>query len=239
MKFRDSKARRRKFYLAWLVMGIIQVAALSALEGCGSDSSMAAALKSGDSLLSNTEPQAQAAEQPAPILPLRVSRAFFEGPLHATLVVGAPSSSNPRTFESAVSWDNQPTTLPPPDPSQGTVLADFRDTVGCAVLSDLENTGLCFDVMPDVSDVGINDREMRLQGAPEAGCSASQPAPTSSGSSANANTNDIASEILPPSAYHLVSAQKTDTSLVLEFAPVQQQAQACGTSTVRLTLRKM
>lgn len=245
----SGKSERRGFHpawrVAWLVPGILQVVAMTALEGCSSDPSLAAAPKPGGPLLSSAESGARAAGQPtlAPVPPLRVSRSFFKGSLQATLVIGSPDSPNSSTFESGVSWDNHATALPPPDPSQGPVLADFRDTVGCAVLSDLESTGICFDVMADVTDVGINNQEMRLQGPQGVSCSVPAPAGGRSDASmaiqagGSPAARDVAGEILPPSPFRLVSARKTDKSLVLEFAPAQ--GASCGVSTIQLTLSQL
>lgn len=236
MGLKGVKSRRRNFNRICLLTGLTQLAAVAALGGCSADSSMATVLKSGDTLLRSAESGAQAAEPPVFVAPLRVSRLFFRGVLRATVVVGGAASTQPRIYESEVSWDSQRTSLPPPDPRQGPVLGDFRDIVGCAILSNLENTGLCFDVMPDGSDVGINDREMRLQGPQGVSCSfRSQEGVAASHGGRPAA--DVAGEILPPSSFHLVSAQKSDATLILKFAPAH--GASCGASSVLLTLKRI
>src|SRR5205823_5562528 len=113
-------------------------------------------------------------------LPIRISRDFFEKDHLQAEVTVASQGTPPQTAQSSVSWEAQPTTLPPPDPRQGKVLADFRDYTGCAVLGDLEGVRLCFNVMPDVSNLGVNDREMKLQGVENVACSqAGSPSSTS------------------------------------------------------------
>lgn len=103
----------------------------------------------------------------ASALSLRIPREFFESPFRVEIQFGDSRYANEGR------WVELPTTLPPPDPALGPVLGDFRDFQGCVISEERAGNGsrsgqpairLCFNVMPDVTSVGVNDREMTVQG---------------------------------------------------------------------------
>ncbi|MCM2321865.1 MAG: hypothetical protein NDJ90_01240 [Oligoflexia bacterium] len=99
------------------------------------------------------------------IAPVRVNRSFFERTLESELKVVAAHQA-PAVLASRSQWVEYPTELPLPEPTEetGPVLADFRDFKACNELERPGDLKLCFNVMPDVSSVGLNAREMALEG---------------------------------------------------------------------------
>jgi hypothetical protein len=184
-----------------------------------------------------------ASDSPAPSF-VRISRAFFEKPLQAQVQLSAPqgSPSDSKNFSSAVQWVQYPPTSPAPqqsDPELGQVLADFRDFVACAEMTSLGESRLCFKVMADVSNLGVNDNEMTLRGvetiAPDAfpGTCSSQ---TESSSGANSTDQSdapkkTAADGGAPSRYKVQKATVSSNSLQLEF----KHSDGCGPN-VQLTL---
>jgi hypothetical protein len=147
-----TSAKRKYFYLSWLVLGTLQVLTAS---GCGQSASGADHLLSDDSHVSQSEERAGEAQA----MPVRVSRAFFESPLKGELSLsgGSPEQGD-------VSWrefelENQGSA---PAAGSGAVIADFHDTKGCATYAG--GVELCFKLMGDVSNVGLNEREMNTSG---------------------------------------------------------------------------
>ncbi|MGZ3688324.1 MAG: hypothetical protein ACXWPM_09370 [Bdellovibrionota bacterium] len=138
--------KEKSSYLVWLVLGAMELVAAS---GC-----------SGTEASASASPSASQ----APIeLPVRISRAFFEksmvGEIHIRDLKGSETFSAP---SSSVDWREDPTTLPAPGPG---AIADFRDFQGCAEFSgEAEGVELCFNVMPDVSSVGVNAKDTKVQG---------------------------------------------------------------------------
>ncbi|MCM2277031.1 MAG: hypothetical protein NDJ89_03030 [Oligoflexia bacterium] len=96
---------------------------------------------------------------------LRVKRAFFEKTLETELKVSVRGQAAGAVIARS-EWVEYPTELPAPAPdaSTGPVLADFRDFKACNELANPEAVKLCFNVMPDVSSVGLNAKEMALEG---------------------------------------------------------------------------
>jgi hypothetical protein len=96
--------------------------------------------------------------------PVRIPRTFFEksiiGSIHAQ-TLNQPSGKGDFQSSSPLTWIEYPTQLPAPQPG---ARADFRDFKGCLQYSDNRNLSICFNVMPDVSSVGMNTREMSLDG---------------------------------------------------------------------------
>ena len=89
---------------------------------------------------------------------IRVPREFFERPVAARIEVGSSAA-----FEGGSIWVE----LPPTDPAPGSdALADFRNFPGCAGFPG-ESVRLCFDVIPDVSNLGVNEQELSAPGLKE------------------------------------------------------------------------
>ena len=96
--------------------------------------------------------------------PVRISRVELRHDLIGAMSLetqGQESNAEPLEYESSLNWIEEPTQLPPP---QEGALADFRDFRGCLQFQALDSVAVCFNVMPDVSSVGVNSREMSLQG---------------------------------------------------------------------------
>lgn len=96
---------------------------------------------------------------------LRVDRDFFENPDHPLRgeirIEGAPeavASQEPVTWKQFA--PEQPIQAPPGE----IPIADFRDFVGCAEIQSAPVAALCFRVMPDVSSLGLNEREVQTEG---------------------------------------------------------------------------
>jgi hypothetical protein len=188
------------------------------------------------------------AATPAPSY-VRISRAFFEKPLHAQVKLSAPNAttsstnssngSDSKTFDSEVDWVQYPPTAPAPQTNNselGQVLADFRDFVACAEMTSLGESRLCFKVMADVSNLGVNDNEMTLRGVEtisaetalfpqSAQCSTASNTPTSGKPAADGG---------PASRYKLQKATVSSNSLELEF----KYSDGCGPN-VQLTLTQV
>jgi hypothetical protein len=129
----------QKFYLVWLVLGILQI-----FSPNGSVNSILSA----------------EAEEPS-LAALRVSRDFFQRNLQADVRVAGGSGDNEVEETSGpVSWEESELPAEPADPSAGPVLASFPDSNGCASFSGGQ---ICFKMMGDVSNLGLNDRELKFQ----------------------------------------------------------------------------
>lgn len=188
-------------------------------------------------------PAAEATPAPSYV---RISRAFFEKPLQAQIKLSAPNSngSDSKTFNSEVDWVQYPPTAPAPQTNNselGQVLADFRDFVACAEMNSLGESRLCFKVMADVSNLGVNDNEMTLRGidtiASETSlfpvneqCSAA----TAPSASPTPSAGKTAADGGPPSRYKLQKATVSSNSLELEF----KYTDGCGPN-VQLTLTQV
>lgn len=94
-------------------------------------------------------------------MPVRIPRSFFSQSLVGTLTAQAVNTNQQVNFESSIDWNEQPTTEAPP--LEGAI-ADFRDHLGCAYYSNLSNIAVCFNIMGDVYSLGVNSKEMQLQG---------------------------------------------------------------------------
>jgi hypothetical protein len=171
---------------------------------------------------------------------VRISRAFFGKALQAQVKLTAQNGSDSSSYSSPVQWVQYPPTSSAPqqqsDPELGQVLADFSDFVACAEMTSLGQSRLCFKVMGDVSNLGVNDNEMTLRGidtitannpsnTSAAQCSATQASPTPAASSKPAADGG------PASRYKLQKATVTSNSLELEF----KYTDSCGPN-VQLTL---
>lgn len=106
---------------------------------------------------------ASGAERPRPSFPkVRIPRLLLSQPIHGSITIQSDSDDyTESTQESLVYWEEYPTELPDPQPA---ALGDYRDFKGCAAFKDLNGVAVCFNVMPDVSSVGVNAKEMQLQG---------------------------------------------------------------------------
>lgn len=94
---------------------------------------------------------------------VRVPREFFEGAVVARIIAGASAGPSSELFDGGATW----TELPPRDPApRGDAIADFRNFPGCAGFPG-ESVRLCFDVMPDVSNLGVNAEELSAPGLAE------------------------------------------------------------------------
>lgn len=87
--------------------------------------------------------------------PVRLSRAFFSRSLTGAVRL------NGEEVQSDVSWNEYAATAPAPTEP---VIADFRDRKGCASYDSADGIQLCFNIMPDVSSVGVNNDEVTLEG---------------------------------------------------------------------------
>ena len=103
--------------------------------------------------------------QARPITP-RVNLAFFEPPSEGTLKIQTDQNSEERQGKSQWAVGAPIGEAPQATEETGPVLADFRDRVGCATFggSGLQGVSLCFKVMGDVSNLGLNEREVWIEG---------------------------------------------------------------------------
>ncbi len=153
---------RKYFYTSWLALGIFQ---LLVNFDCFQLQAQEFLFSQGPS--QNLDDSKNLQVNPNPIEPskmaVRIPRVFFEKSITGTFV-GRSSrvdqGSSPISIDSPVTWEEQSTTLPAPQPG---ALADFRDYKGCASYNQTP-IAVCFNVMPDVSSVGVNSREMQLIG---------------------------------------------------------------------------
>lgn len=92
--------------------------------------------------------------------PVRIPRSFFKGPLTGTLNVHSEMPVFQLEKNTHVAWVEEPTELPPP---QAGAIADYRDFTGCAQYSEIDSVAVCFNIMPDVSSVGVNQKDVSLR----------------------------------------------------------------------------
>lgn len=127
-------------------------------SGCGQSASASASSGPGAA----PGATALAAEvAPAAAMPVRISRAFFEKSVEGELrIVSSAPGQGP--VQTSVSWSESGPIgdAPVATAETGAVLADFRDSRGCANLRDADGVEVCFKLMGDVSSVGLNAREM-------------------------------------------------------------------------------
>ncbi len=97
-------------------------------------------------------------------IPVRINRSFFEKTYQQ--FVRVEINGTPLDYSGQGTWKEHPTQLPAPAPdaSTGPVLADFRDFKACSSSDGAPGVQVCFNVMPDVSSVGLNAKEMKLEG---------------------------------------------------------------------------
>lgn len=116
----------------------------------------------GLELIDPTVKEATASTQNASLMPVRISRTFFESNLKGSISASATNDSQSYfENESLIQWVQQPPSAPAPGPG---ALADYRDFTACAQYSSLSSVGLCFNVMPDVSSVSVTDPNTQLVG---------------------------------------------------------------------------
>ncbi len=99
--------------------------------------------------------------KPVTSLPVRYPRHFLKQSLTGSITGNSEDGRIHFKASSPIAWVESPTTLAPP--TNGAI-ADFRDFQGCMVYQDLSGLSLCFNVMPDVSSIGVNPKEMNLKG---------------------------------------------------------------------------
>lgn len=94
---------------------------------------------------------------------LRIPRSFVEEKkLVAELRKEGDDPTSAPLASSLTQWADLGPIGPPPDPSLGRPIAEFRDHRGCLKFLDWTGAQLCFLLMGDVSNLGLNDREMQL-----------------------------------------------------------------------------
>lgn len=187
-----------------MMVGILAFAGMGLFAGCVDPSGLEGRSEDGAS----DGARFSTGEQ-APVIPLRISRDFFEAPVEATLTVAEAGETT--EYESKVSWVVHAPTSPAPT---GDYIADFRDRSGCAELYDLpDQAQLCFTVMPDVSSLDVTAERVALQNAQALVSNASC--------------------TVKPQEITLVRGQKAQGELNLEF----QVASPCLDSPVNLSLK--
>jgi hypothetical protein len=140
--------------------------ALLLAAGCqGGDVATSALVGGGSAQNEMRAVHSQSSGEAPTLVPVRVSRALFEKEMKAEVRLRDASGRLVDELGSAVEWVEYPPTAPAPSPD---AIADFRDRDGCAWLSQEADSperqpGVCFRLMGDVSSVGLNDREMRLE----------------------------------------------------------------------------
>jgi hypothetical protein len=144
---------KTSLYKMWLALGLVQLALLSGCSGATAGDSLLSQ-GSGDPTSSSSHSESSMPPTQA-TQPLRLSRAFFEKSLVGSVTVGSDKT------ESDVTWTELPPTSPAPT---GPVIADLRDHKGCASYDSVGNVSLCFNIMPDVSSVGVNAKDVSVTG---------------------------------------------------------------------------
>jgi hypothetical protein len=143
-----------------VVACFVAMGASAALSGCARN---ADAESTPTEQAGNATGVAVSSNRGTPIQPVRIDRGFFQVPLTAKLSL-QPVDSNLEAGVDAspVAWKEfEPTGDVPPD-----AIADFRDHKGCASFRADTSSGvsLCFNIMGDVSNIGLNEREMSIEG---------------------------------------------------------------------------
>lgn len=92
----------------------------------------------------------------------RLSRAFFEKTVVGTLQIADGARQQTIILDSNIVWHDYPTTIPPSPRTD--LIADFREHQGCAIYQDIDGLKLCFNVVPDVSSLAVNDKEVKIEG---------------------------------------------------------------------------
>ena len=111
------------------------------------------------------EASASAGKIATPVIPVRISRSFFESNLDGKITVSSAQTDAFYTQESPITYTQEEPTAPPP---AADARADFRDFRACASFSGFsDQVGLCFNVMPDVSSISANSKTMTIVGIQE------------------------------------------------------------------------
>ncbi|MBI3555630.1 MAG: hypothetical protein HY074_05150 [Deltaproteobacteria bacterium] len=132
---------KHRFFMMWLALGLSQT--LLDTNVTNADSLFSSGAQ--DQLLESDSAQS------------RVSRTFFEQPLRGSLNIADTHAAI--WTSSAVKWQELPPTAAPPT---GVVYGDFRERKGCATFPDGAGLQLCFNIVPDISSVGLNAKELQL-----------------------------------------------------------------------------
>lgn len=142
--------KRRIVCKVWLALGFIQLAFL--VSGCSGTA------YSDDNLLSTSPARERTTDEGSSQdsqLPQRLSRAYFERSLTGSITL------NDHEILSDVEWvEEYPQDRPARSiPSIGT------DHIGCATYTNVDGIQLCFNIMGDVSSVGLSAKDISLRGA--------------------------------------------------------------------------
>lgn len=192
------------YYAFWLVLGLFQLIAVS---GC-SGSNAADTLPSSSHLSENSSS--------SDTQNVRLSRAFFEKSLAGKMQVVQADGSSPAEIDSDVIWREEM-----PAVREATAIAP--DHPGCAIFTEA-GVRLCFNVMSDVTSVGVNADETR---APNLGRVAAE----TFNSGCNAPLENI----------RFVNAEQNDGFLKVSFMgdrPAQETCEA-GRVLVNLQIRQI
>lgn len=135
----------------WLVLGLLQ---MFLIQGCmgnaSSDQSPAASKNSTEQNTLNLNNDESRQPTTSTSANARVSRAFFERSLAGKVRVHISNAANlPDEQESDVLWEERP---------------EAADHEGCLRYAQTGNVSICFNVMSDVTSVGLNNEEAALRG---------------------------------------------------------------------------
>lgn len=194
------------YYAFWLVLGLFQLIAVSGCSG-----SNASEANPSSNLSENSSSSSSADSQN-----VRLSRAFFEKSLAGKMQIVPADGSASTEIDSDVSWREEMPALREP----GQMAADHP---GCATFNQA-GARLCFNIMSDVTSVGVNADETT---APNLGRAAAEAAPEG----CNAPIQNI----------RFVHAEQNDGFLKVSFMgdrPAQENCQA-GRLLINLELRQI
>jgi hypothetical protein len=125
---------------------------------------------------------------------VRVARSFFDSPLSGSVTVTDANGQASTEKATAIGWQVQ---AAGPSAAGSGVVADFSDSLGCAVYENIPSVKLCFQLMGDVSSVGLNSREMTAEGL--------------SGALSNPSPGDVGTTA------RLVSVERTTQGLTADY----------------------
>jgi hypothetical protein len=134
--------QRRSFYQGWLVLGIIQFILASLSTGCTSSgaTSQSTQLNTAEAG-AGTGAEVSSVQTPE----TRLQRTFFERSVAGTIQYG------PEEISSDVEWQEE------------TPRRDMSDRKGCASYEQANGARICFNVMADVTSLGVNGDETTLE----------------------------------------------------------------------------
>jgi hypothetical protein len=145
MIFKKSK---RLFYIAWLVFGFLQLGDASGAQ-----------LLSQEPVENNSS---EISQSPQALLPVRISRSFFEKQTKVETDYISPEGTIART--SAAIWNENQSEAQPTTVQSESALAVFNDHVGCAEIKELPPMQLCFNIQDDVSSLTLASGQMSVDG---------------------------------------------------------------------------